>query len=343
MDFFASFSQFLTEFTSSLNLNLLDFIIIAILIFYAIEGYALGFIAATFDFVSFLASFILGLKFYSFFGAFLTAHFLIPKGFANAFGFFIAAFLFEIIFGIVLRTIYRSVFSKNGIFDNIRFKKINKILGILPGVLSAFVLIAFLLTVVVSLPFSPFLKRYVFSSRIGSNLVANTFGFEKKLNDVFGGAINDTLNFFTIKPGSNEFVTLNFKTDKFSIDSSAEKDMIERVNKERTSRGFSPLIYDESLTSVAREHSEDMLKRGYFSHYTPDGLSPFDRMAKADISYTYAGENLALAPNVKLAMQGLMNSPGHKANILSPNFAKIGIGVIDGGIYGEMFTQEFTN
>jgi len=42
-------------------------------------------------------------------------------------------------------------------------------------------------------------------------------------------------------------------------------------------------------------------------------------------------------------MQGLMNSPGHRANILNPNFHKIGIGVIDGGIYGKMYTQEFTN
>ena len=66
-------------------------------------------------------------------------------------------------------------------------------------------------------------------------------------------------------------------------------------------------------------------------------------MQKAGINYQYAGENLALAPSTSLAMQGLMNSPGHRANILSPNFHKVGIGVIDGGIYGEMYTQDFTN
>jgi uncharacterized protein YkwD len=66
-------------------------------------------------------------------------------------------------------------------------------------------------------------------------------------------------------------------------------------------------------------------------------------MSKASIDFSYAGENLALAPNVDLAMQGLMQSPGHKANILSTNFGQVGIGVIDGGIYGEMFCQEFTN
>jgi uncharacterized protein YkwD len=86
-----------------------------------------------------------------------------------------------------------------------------------------------------------------------------------------------------------------------------------------------------------------MLARGYFSHYTPEGLSPFDRMTQAGIAYTSAGENLAFSPNVQLAMQGLMQSPGHRANILSKDYGKVGIGVIDGGIYGEMFVQEFTN
>ena len=84
-----------------------------------------------------------------------------------------------------------------------------------------------------------------------------------------------------------------------------------------------------------------MLQRGYFSHYSPEGFSPFDRMDKAGILYDAAGENLALSPNTDIAMQGLLNSPGHRANILSVSFGRIGIGVIDGGIYGEMFCQEF--
>ena len=119
--------------------------------------------------------------------------------------------------------------------------------------------------------------------------------------------------------------------------------MLNLVNKERTSRGLRPVLADNLLREVGRNHCKDMFERGYFSHYTPEGLSPFDRMAEADVIFNYAGENLALAPNVTVAMQGLMQSPGHKANILSPNFGRIGVGVIDGGIYGEMFCQEFAN
>ena len=86
-----------------------------------------------------------------------------------------------------------------------------------------------------------------------------------------------------------------------------------------------------------------MFKRGYFSHSTPEGASPFDRMVQNDINFNYAGENLALASSVDLAMKGLMQSEGHRANILSLNFHRAGIGVIDGGVYGDMFCLEFTD
>jgi uncharacterized protein YkwD len=75
----------------------------------------------------------------------------------------------------------------------------------------------------------------------------------------------------------------------------------------------------------------------------PDGKDPFARMEDAGIKFLVAGENLALAPNVDLAHEGLMNSPGHRANILTAEFGKVGIGCIDGGQYGKMFSQEFTD
>ena len=167
--------------------------------------------------------------------------------------------------------------------------------------------------------------------------------FEKQLNSIFGGALNETLNFMTVKPEGKELVNLRFTVKDGSVDAEAEQEMFRRVNTERAKAGLQFLEFDNSLRDVARAHSDDMFRRGYFSHYTPEGLSPFDRMNNAHITYTYAGENLALAPSTQLAMQGLMNSPGHRANILSVNFGKVGIGVIDSGIYGEMFCQEFTD
>ena len=107
--------------------------------------------------------------------------------------------------------------------------------------------------------------------------------------------------------------------------------------------GLKPLPPDPELTEVARKHSADMFARGYFAHYTPEGRDPFDRMREANVRFVTAGENLALAPTVMLAHQGLMDSPGHRANILRPEFGRVGIGAALADGRGRMFTQNFAN
>jgi len=113
------------------------------------------------------------------------------------------------------------------------------------------------------------------------------------------------------------------------------------VNEERTQRGFDALIRDERLASVARAHSQEMLTLKYFSHESPTSGSPFDRLRAAQISYSRAGENLAYAQSVSVAHRALMDSPGHRENILRPEFTRIGIGVINAVAYGCMVTQLF--
>lgn len=333
------FKSVLSYFSS---FNWVDAVIILVFAFYAVEGFALGFTLGLVDFLSFALSFLIALKYYALLGSLLVKTFSLSIGFADAIGFLLAAFLSEIIIGAVFRKFTVAYVSKK-FHSNKKIANLDKTLGVLPGLLSSAVLITFFLTLVISLPLSPFLKNAVFSSKIGSLMVSNTQGLEKRLNNVFGGAVSDTLNFLTVEPKSEEAVKLNFTTDKFSTDFSSEQQMFAMVNSERASRGISKLSFDENLAKVGRAHCEDMFVRGYFSHYTPEGLSPFDRMSAANISFNAAGENLALAPNVTVAMQGLMQSPGHKANILSTSFGRVGVGVIDGGIYGEMFCQEFTD
>lgn len=315
--------------------NWLDWLMLAVLAFYAVEGLSIGFFAQSLDLVSFVLAFLIGLKFYAFIGLLVSKAISLPQGFSNAIGFFIGAFLAEIILTLFLRRFTINVASG--------FKNINRILGVFPGLLSGLILISFLLTLVVALPVSSYLKNSISSSRIGSVLVTKTQGLEKELNAIFGPSVSATLNFLTIEPKSNEIVSLRFTTKNISIDAKAEDEMFFMVNKERVSQGLSALSVDAKLREVGRNHCKDMLERGYFSHYTPEGLSPFDRMERAEITFIYAGENLALSPNTILAMQGLMQSPGHRENILSSNFGKIGVGVIDGGIFGEMFCQEFTS
>jgi len=85
--------------------------------------------------------------------------------------------------------------------------------------------------------------------------------------------------------------------------------------------------------------SADIVKNDYFSHTSPTYGSPFDMMRDAGVSYLAAGENLAGAPAVSLAHESLMASSGHRANILRGIFTHIGVGVVEGGPYGYIFTQ----
>ncbi|MGI8420008.1 MAG: CvpA family protein [Candidatus Levyibacteriota bacterium] len=337
------------QFFSSLPLhlggiNFLDIIIILVVVFYAHEGYSLGFSLALLDLISFIFSFIAALKFYNTVASLLILFFGMPLGLANAVGFFLIAFTSEVILSLLARRFVHllpGLPRGNRIADAL--KAADHWLGVLPGLVSAFIILSFLLSVILTFPSSPFIKQSVTNSVIGSQLIANTSLFENQLNTIFGGALNDTLNFLTVEPKSNETVQLHFKVSNGKVDGPAEQEMFRMVNTERIKQGLPPVAFDDQLRDVARAHSQDMFTRGYFSHYTLEGKSPFDRMEAAGVNYQYAGENLALAPSTPLAMQGLMNSPGHRANILSPNFHTIGIGVIDGGIYGMMFSQEFTN
>jgi uncharacterized protein YkwD len=325
-----------------INFNFIDIAIMIIIFIYILEGWAIGFSRGVLDFLSFIFSFIFALSFYGFFGSFLSEYLNIPVGFSNAIGFFLAAFISEVMLTILFR------FSLLP-FLNIKLKKnkfppeLGRVAGVVPGVLSAVVLLAFVLTMIVALPISPYLKNAVTKSKLGSPLVLGIQGFDEQINNVFGGAVSDALTFLTIEPRSDETVMLNFSTSKYILDRPSEVQMIELINEERGRVGLASVTEDIALREVARNHCKDMFERGYFSHYTPDGLSPFDRMTSARIDFGFAGENLALAPDVTLAMRGLMNSPGHRENILSSDFNKVGVGVMDGGVYGEMFCQEFSD
>ena len=123
--------------------------------------------------------------------------------------------------------------------------------------------------------------------------------------------------------------------------SADEMQMWQLVNEERQKAGLQALQIHEGLIGLARLKSEDMINLGYFSHQSPTYGSPFEMITGAGITYYTAGENIAGAPTVDRAHQALMNSPGHRANILNASFTHVGIGIVDGGPYGKMYTQMF--
>jgi uncharacterized YkwD family protein len=120
-----------------------------------------------------------------------------------------------------------------------------------------------------------------------------------------------------------------------------EQEMLKLVNDARAQNNLEPLISDIELANVARIKSQDMIDNNYFSHNSPTYGSPFDMMKSFGIKYIKAGENIAGNQSVQKAHDALMNSPGHRQNILSPDYTHIGIGIKNGGQYGKMFTQMF--
>jgi uncharacterized protein YkwD len=181
------------------------------------------------------------------------------------------------------------------------------------------------------------------NSRFAPMLAMQAEWANRKLAPVFNDAIRQTMNSLTVRPDSHESVNLPYKYNNAVVQPTFESEMLQMVNKERTKRGLKPLVADINLTNLARKQSQDMFVRGYFAHVNPDGKDPFDRMNMANIHFQAAGENLALAQTVQIAHTNLMNSPGHRANILNPEFGHIGIGIMDGGYHGIMISQEFTN
>ncbi|WP_174234458.1 CAP domain-containing protein [Sulfitobacter sp. SK012] len=137
---------------------------------------------------------------------------------------------------------------------------------------------------------------------------------------------------------------------------SLERQMLDLINAERTSRGLDPVQLELRLNDAAEDHSDWMLQTDRFSHTGINGSSPGDRMRDADFvfsgSWTWA-ENIAwqsergapgLSDDVVDLHNSLMNSPGHRANILNPDVTVIGIGIETGtqmGFNAVMVTQNF--
>lgn len=123
--------------------------------------------------------------------------------------------------------------------------------------------------------------------------------------------------------------------------SSEKQQAFALLNQDRAANGLPALTLNSKLTSLADAYAADMIKRGYFSHYNPEGQSPFDRMNKAGISYSTAGENLAINNSVSAAETAFMKSSGHRANILNSSYTDVGIGVVHSSNGSVYVVQEF--
>ena len=147
----------------------------------------------------------------------------------------------------------------------------------------------------------------------------------------------------TVETGSDEVHELNFKAGDLKLSQNDEKKMLDLINQERREAGLVELAADEAIRKVARDYAFYMFENSYVAHQDLEGRTPAERLKDAGIEHYSSGENIALSESVDSAHRGLMNSPGHRKNILWPFFRKVGIGAVNGGEYGMMFVQNFTD
>ncbi|MED3553729.1 CAP domain-containing protein [Cytobacillus praedii] len=121
-----------------------------------------------------------------------------------------------------------------------------------------------------------------------------------------------------------------------------EYQLFDLTNAARVNHHLNVLEWDDHVKETARKHSKDMAVNNYFSHTNLEGLSPFDRMSEDDIFFTFAGENLATGQFSSIfAHEGLMNSLGHRENILRPEYQYLGVGVAFNEESHPYYTENF--
>jgi uncharacterized protein YkwD len=116
------------------------------------------------------------------------------------------------------------------------------------------------------------------------------------------------------------------------------------ANRNRAAIGLEPLRASPVLGKAARLQARDMARQAFFEHTDPQGRDPADRVALFDAQheFSFVGENIAAGyPSPQASCRGWMNSSGHRANILDPDYTHIGAGFARGGPYGRYYVQVF--
>lgn len=318
-------------------MNWVDIILIVIILLSAWSGWRKGFILGLLDLLLLSGCFLFALWSYQYVANLVDEYIPSLEVLAQPLSFIFIIIVVRIILSSLVSSVLRATPGEA------HHTTINKLFGIAPGIITGVMYATIVSALLLATPLFHDLSATTRSSKIAIRLTPPAEWLEAKLSPVFDEAIKKSMNKLTVEPDSEKSVQLPFTITKTRIRHDLEARMLHLVNEERAKHGLSILKPDAEIQVVARAHSADMFAKGYFSHVNLEGKGPFDRMKAGGVRYLSAGENLALAQTLSIAHTGLMNSPGHRANILQPTFGRLGIGILDGGIHGLMITQNFRN
>lgn len=315
-------------------INALLLIIVAVSIW---AGVARGFIISTLSLISWLGSLLIAIFTYGYLNTLLLKVWPSLGVWSAPLSFIVTV----VIARLILDTLASRVLEETPL--RIHKSMVNRILGVLPGAVNGLIWAALLAAFLLLMPVTNLVSKQTREGKLAGKLTEHVAWLQQKLSPVFGDALNYAIPKNNVEVSADNPIKLPFTVNNPKDRPDLEAQMLIWVNQERVKRGLTALKGDPEIAVVARKHSADMFARGYFSHYTPEGVDPFTRMKKGHVRFLTAGENLALAQTLTIAHNGLMKSPGHRANILNPAFGRLGISILDGGIYGLMITQNFRN
>lgn len=317
-------------------MNFIDIVLILIVLLAVWSGWKKGFLIGVFELISWLGTLVIGFVGYKYLAVALD-RFLSLGVWTLPVAFILTLILGRILLSVIINNILKITPVET------HYNIANKALGIFPGIVNGAIYATLVAGLLMAFPISDKLSGEARESKIASSLAVQVEWFDAKLSPIFDEAISQSMNKLTIRPDSDKSVRLPYSVSSPQVRADMEAKMLQLVNEERKKQNLPALKPDPELTIVARAHSKDMFMRGYFAHLTPEGKTPFDRMHAAGVRFMVAGENLALGQTLTICHNGLMNSSGHRANILDKSYGRIGIGILDGGMHGLMVTQNFRN
>jgi uncharacterized protein YkwD len=318
--------------------NAVDVVLAVFVGLYALDGIRRGFIAGALGLAGTFLTLVIAAATFQMAAVLLTSYVNLPSALANVAGFFVVLSLAQIVVAIAVKLILVAIAPVKLLLAPVMV--VDHALGVVPGVVQAAIIATLVLMPLRLMTFVPQIQQGLAGSLLAEEIPRRVTAFTPQVQTLLGQVASDRSAFASFIVNPDEEVKVP-RQASVRADPDAEARMLELVNAERAKAGLRPVVADTRLRDVARLHSEEMFALGYFSHTSPVQGTPVDRLRRGGVPFRLSGENLAYAPTVEIAHAGLMASPGHRANILTPEYTRVGIGVMSAGIQGRMFTQNF--
>jgi uncharacterized membrane protein required for colicin V production len=241
--------------------NVIDILLLVLVLLSVLAGYRRGFILGVLDLTGWILSLFAGLRFYQPVARGLALYFAsLPQIWTRPIAFILVAVVVGVAIHLVGRTLLKRLPKAT------HKRQVNRLFGVIPGLANGLISAAIASALLLTIPLNEGLRERARASASVNRLAVYTERLEAALHPVFGEAIAETLNLLTVRPESNERVSLPYTVATPRPRPELELKMLELVNSERVAVGLRPLAADPELAQVARQHSIDMFARGYFAH-----------------------------------------------------------------------------